>query len=414
MHRESHPISRRRLLAWGAGTTIAGLSQAACSGADGPSGAEDLAASGGHAAGSGGSPGAGSGGAGEPAAGGSGLVDQGRDPAAVSVVRCPSYDVALVHESMRQALDQLGDLRGLVQGKVVGIKPNLTGSFESILGRSAGETYIAHGSVLLALSSLLFEAGARRVRVFESIPDVAPMTELLSRGGVDVNALLGLGDVELENTRNLGASGSYARLVSPTRQLYSYFDVNRAYEDVDVMVSLAKMKNHTIAGVTLTMKNLFGMTPLSLYGTEAELGEDALGYRGPTMHDGAMLPPGEIAGFQDRTSGFRVSRIVVDEVAARPIDLAVIDGITSMSGGEGPWSEGLALIEPGLLIAGWNPVATDAVATKIMGYEPLAMSRVPSEENHILLAHQAGLGNADTSQLDVRGLSISDALYPFG
>jgi uncharacterized protein (DUF362 family) len=46
--------------------------------------------------------------------------------------------------------------------------------------------------------------------------------------------------------------------------MFSSFDVNRAYADTDVLVSLAKLKQHGTTGVTLTMKNMFGITPSSL------------------------------------------------------------------------------------------------------------------------------------------------------
>jgi hypothetical protein len=111
----------------------------------------------------------------------------------------------------------------------------------------------------------------------------------------------------------------------------------------------------------------------------------------------------------------RVPRIVVDQCAARPIDLAIIDGITAISGGEGPWIEGLALTSPGLVIAGWNPVSTDAVATAVMGYDPLATAGTTPfpGDNQLLLAQAQGLGSADLTQLDVRGLTIADARYPY-
>ena len=51
--------------------------------------------------------------------------------------------------------------------------------------------------------------------------------------------------------------------------MFSAFDFNHAYEDTDVLVSLAKLKNHATAGVTLSMKNLFGLPPNSLYGSDA-------------------------------------------------------------------------------------------------------------------------------------------------
>ncbi|MEI9974700.1 MAG: hypothetical protein WDO73_23210 [Ignavibacteriota bacterium] len=48
---------------------------------------------------------------------------------------------------------------------------------------------------------------------------------------------------------------------------------------------------------------------------------------------------------------------MVDLVAARPIHLAIIEGVKSMSGGEGPWVKGdLKPVSPGLLVAGLNPV----------------------------------------------------------
>jgi hypothetical protein len=116
----------------------------------------------------------------------------------------------------------------------------------------------------------------------------------------------------------------------------------------------------------------------------------------------------------------RVPRITVDICAARPIHLAIIDGIMAMSGGEGPWSgeERLKVTTPGVLIAGLNPVATDAVSTAVMGYaNPRAARGVKPFgdcENHLLLAEQAGLGTADLAQIDLRGLPIEKARYLYG
>jgi hypothetical protein len=35
-------------------------------------------------------------------------------------------------------------------------------------------------------------------------------------------------------------------------------------------------------------------------------------------------------------------------------------------------------------------------------------------DNHLLLAEQAGIGTADLSQIEVRGLSLEKARYPYG
>jgi uncharacterized protein (DUF362 family) len=205
--------------------------------------------------------------------------------------------------------------------------------------------------------------------------------------------------------------------------MFSTLDLNHSYADTDVMVSLAKMKNHLTAGVTLSMKNLFGLTPNALYGGEAG-SEEAVDGRGP-LHSPVEYRQIKLPGLKPDISSveatWRVPRIICDICAARPIHLAIIDGITSMSGGEGPWCRDagpLKVTTPGVLIAGLNPVSTDAVATAVMGYEnPRATKGTkPFQycDNHLLLAEQAGLGTADVSQVEVRGLAIEKVRYPYG
>ena len=123
---------------------------------------------------------------------------------------------------------------------------------------------MTHFSTALALCAALFGAGAKRVRIVESTQSRSPLEGTLALAGWDVKALQGLGDLEFENTRNLGAGSRYARLRVPGGgHLFSAFEFNHAYEETDVMVSLAKLKNHITAGVTLSMKNLFGITPIT-------------------------------------------------------------------------------------------------------------------------------------------------------
>jgi uncharacterized protein (DUF362 family) len=122
--------------------------------------------------------------------------------------------------------------------------------------------------------------------------------------------------------------------------------------EIDTFISVAKIKCHWIAGVTLSMKNLFGLAPLQHYRRDAQ---DT--YR--SLFHGA-----------ESETGARVPRIVRDLNRARPIHLSLLDGIKTVEGGEGPWIESMAPIAPGVLIAGKNPVAADAVATAVMGFDP--------------------------------------------
>jgi uncharacterized protein (DUF362 family) len=197
--------------------------------------------------------------------------------------------------------------------------------------------------------------------------------------------------------------------------------LNHSYQDTDVFVSFAKLKQHLTAGVTLSMKNVFGATPNSLYGSQAG-NEDAVGWRGPLHGDGTttwagITPPGANTTRPPADAGSRIPRIVADVCAARPVHLAIIDGITSMSGGEGPWAPNAAATSPGILIAGLNHVSTDAVGMAVMGYANPRATRgtrpFQNCDNHLLLAEQANIGNADLSQIDVRGLTIQQALYPY-
>lgn len=407
--------SRRRFLSWAASASTSALY--ACS--QGPGGGTG-GGTGGLIHGTGGTPTGGSGGSAPVGTGGDGGA--GGTPGAsgprVSLVRCESYTTSVVTQALRTAFDQIGGLAALVRSKTVTVKVNLTGSeFPSLFGQPPGESYVTHGSTAIALAALSFEAGARRVRFVESAPFDASLPEVMTLAGWDASALASVGSVAFENTRNLGSGGSYARVFVPDGgRLHSYFELNRAYVDTDVFVSLAKMKQHVTAGLTLSLKNLFGITPNSLYSDQTDAGEGALGYRGP-MHarDGHPAFPGELDGYADAGPEQRVPRIITDLCAARPVHLSIIDGITSMRGGEGPWNTNLSPVAPGLLAVGTDPVATDAVCAAAMGYDPRAWSLTPQTgaENHILLAEAAGLGTADLAAIEFPGLSVEQALYAF-
>jgi uncharacterized protein (DUF362 family) len=342
--------------------------------------------------------------------------------AKVAIASCKTYGPQEVRAAYEQCFDLLGGVGSLVKGKTVTIKINLTGTnFTPFLDRPVGETYMTHETTAHGLAAVLFKAGAKRIVFVESTQSRALLEGTLDLAGWDVKALGALGDVQYENTRNLGSGKSYSHIKVPTGGLmFSSFDVNHRYLDTDVMVSLCKLKNHITAGVTLSMKNMFGITPNSLYGDNAG-DEDATAGRGPLHNRNDRIKlPGIKEGITSNEAMWRVPRIIVDEIAARPLHLCVIDGITSMSGGEGPWcgnTNPLKFTSPGVLIVGFNGVSTDAVGTAVMGYaDPRAVrGQKPFSfcDNHLLMAEQAGLGTADLSKIDVRGVPIEEARYPY-
>jgi uncharacterized protein (DUF362 family) len=344
----------------------------------------------------------------------------------VAMARAESYGAGLA-PALSTMFDQLGGLARLVRGKTVTIKLNLTGSPAlRFQGKPLGVTHYTHPTIAGAVAQLMGQAGARRIRFVESCwASGGPLEEYLLDSGWNVRSLQSAAPgVEFENTNNLGSGKRYSRLKVPGRAyMYPAYDLNHSYEDTDVFVSLAKLKNHETCGVTLSLKNVFGITPASIYGDDAgeqEPNENPTKGRAACLHFGSRrisaCAPRELSAAPSRDAGRRVPRIVADLAAARPIDLAIIDGIETVAGGEGPWVEGLRPVRPGLLIAGLNPVSTDAVAAAAMGYNPrAARGSAPFRncDNTILLAEAAGLGSADLAKIDVRGLTLAQAKHPF-
>jgi uncharacterized protein (DUF362 family) len=350
------------------------------------------------------------------------FADGAKATAKVAIVPCRTFG-AEFDTALGRAFDLVGGVGSLVRGKTVTVKLNLTGTnFDRLFGRPVGESYMTHPDTALSLARQLFRAGATRVRFVESTQRREPLRDTVADGGWDLGPFEALGRVEWENTRNLGSSKHYAELkVSSGGYLFSSFTLNRAYVDTDVVVSLAKLKNHATCGVTLALKNMFGITPNSLYGGQAP-NENATDGRGPLHHRaeyrGSGLMPGELRERGPDNPFHRVPRIVADLAEARPVHLSVIDGVVSMKGGEGPWAAEVRLTTPGVLIVGLNPVSADAVGTAVMGYaDPRAVRGThPFRhcDNHLLLAEQRGLGILDPRQIEVLGTPIEKVVYPYG
>ncbi len=345
----------------------------------------------------------------------------------VAVAQCPTYNDAEVAARLKTMFDQLGGLSGLVRNKTVTVKLNLTGSpGQRFEGRALGETHYTHPTVIAATAHLMGEAGAKRIRFVESAWALSgPLEDYLLDSGWNLKQLTNAApNVEFENTNNLGKSKDYVRFKVPgSPLLFPAYDLNRAYHDTDVFVSMAKLKNHAVCGVTLSMKNCFGITPASIYGDDAGVdapNETPKSGRVRTMHEGRRDPSktalAEIDKKSPREPGHRMPRVVAELAVTRPVDLAIVDGIESVSGGEGPWIRGLRHVKPGLLVAGFNAVNTDAVSTALMGYDPRApkgTAPFATCDNTLLLAEQLGAGSADLSKIEVAGVPIAKAIYRY-
>ncbi|MEW6239076.1 MAG: DUF362 domain-containing protein [Candidatus Omnitrophota bacterium] len=337
----------------------------------------------------------------------------------VGVDRCRRYDFAEVKNSLSRLFDWIGGAASLVKGKTVAIKVNLT-SYRSagVYTLSTVETVYTHPIVVLAACALFQDYGARRIVICESNPTNDETRESFNRQYYDVALFESMiQNLEWENTRNKGTGSRYMTMpVGDGAYFYKSFDLNHRYYDTDVFVSIAKMKNHDIAGITLTMKNLFGIAPNAIYGDPGN--EQATTIRN-MFHNGKTRPAadGEILPVASNDPGYRIPRIVVDLNRARPIDLAIIDGITAQMGGEGAWNGAqIGFAVPHVLIAGQNCVAVDAVGAAIMGFDPLAedfSKPFYNAANTLRLAAEQGLGSNNLNEIDVVGLSVKEARYNY-
>ena len=257
---------------------------------------------------------------------------------------CPTLD---------RMFDQLGGLGRLVKGRTVAIKLNLTGPPTIRLGRRpAGLAHWVHPRGDRRRRAPHGPGGrpagpAARERLRERHPPrrvhvpgrAGTSAEIVRRGPAG-----GAREHELARPREASTTASTCRAEAcsspPTTS-------TTPTATATTFVSLTKLKDHTTAGVTLSMKNCFGNIPTTIYGDHvAEGPPDELPHSGRNVvfHDGARQPSSlaapEIDPASPRHEGYRIPRVVVDICAARPIDLAIIDGIDSMGGTEGPWSGG--------------------------------------------------------------------------
>jgi uncharacterized protein (DUF362 family) len=116
------------------------------------------------------------------------------------------------------------------------------------------------------------------------------------------------------------------------------FYLARPVAEADVLISLPKMKTHHYAGVTLCLKNLFGVLPGIYYGWPKNL----LHFRG-------------------------IERSILDLARTVKIHYAVVDGVVGMEG-DGPI---MGKAKPvGALVMSPFPLAADATSARIMGFDP--------------------------------------------
>jgi len=284
-----------------------------------------------------------------------------RQKAATFIAKVDSYkrDIASI---IRRGLLELGITPKEVTGKRILLKPNLV---ELIAG---AEHINTHPLVVRGAVEAFLGLGAARVMVGEGPGHCRDTLYVLEGSGLAETLLEDrIPFVDLNNDRLVirRNSGGLTRL----KTLY----LPVALEEVDWIVSLAKMKTHHWAGVTLSMKNLFGVIPGIAYGWPKNV-----------LHQEG------------------IERSILDINATVKPHFAIVDGIVGMEG-DGPIMG--AAKEAGVLVMGRNLPAVDATCCRIMGINP----------HHVQYLHVASkwLGPVDTEMIEQRGERISEVRTDF-
>jgi len=154
--------------------------------------------------------------------------------------------------------------------------------------------------------------------------------------------------------------------------MFRQYQLSACFADADAVVSVAKLKNHLFAGVTLCMKNLFGLCP-----------RPPLGRPRHYFHH-----------------FIRLSYVFPDLALLTQPCLNIVDGLVGQTGRE--WGGRGRIADT--LIAGDHTIATDAVGAWLMGHNPAGDWPDPPyrrERNCIRVAAEHGFGTVNLDEIDL-------------
>ncbi len=331
-------------------------------------------------------------------------------PVKIGVAAATDYDPTTLKTKIQNLFEDIGGISDLAKaGNKVAIKINLTGGTGSTIGNSTYtanlkgvsvvESLWTHPEVLRAVGQLLIDGGVRPADIYivEALWDQGSYNNNsfgYKDSYQDVQQSLGVQFVDLNN---VAPYTSFVDVpVGPNAYYFNTLTFNQILKDINVFISIPKMKEHRTAGITNGMKILIGSVPLPNYENTSNAGyRNKLHNHGVTNSDYKSLP-----------------RSICDLNMAMPIHLVVTDGIKNSRGGELAYDTTVfRTCTDNILIVGRDAVAVDSIAAKKMGHDPEALtlpipgSTTDVADNHLDLAHAAGIGTNQLSEIQVVGIT---------
>ena len=275
----------------------------------------------------------------------------------VAAFAAPDYGVDFADLILRG----LRELSVDVTGKRVLLKPNLV-EFEP------GTVINTDPRVVVGAAVAFRRAGAREVIVAEGPGHRRDLEYLAATTG-----LLELLRSERVALVDLNHDDVHERTLRSWFTALPSLALPQAVLEADLVVSMPKLKTHHVAGITCSMKNLFGVVPGAVYGWPKNL----LHYRG-------------------------ITESILDLNSTVRAGLAIVDGVVGMEG-DGPI---MGTAKPvGVILMGTDLVAVDASAARVMALRPERIDYV----------REAGrfLGNVSADRITMRGEQLSRFTTPF-
>ncbi len=260
------------------------------------------------------------------------------------------------------------DIRTGIGDRQVVIKPNLT--------RVGKEDQLAstHVDALRAICHVVSASYKGKIIIAEGTGPGAPIEEAVRNFGYD--SLAKDYNVEFVDLRNdkYAAAHVIDRDMRPVPILLS----NLLCDPSNYVISAAVMKTHTLAAVTLALKNIVMAMPMNFGGRNNERRK---------MHSTSVSE-------DPRPFHYNLYQLA----QLRVPDLAVIDGFVGMQG-EGPLNGDP--VESKVALVGTDWLAADRVATEVMGFD---FSRI----GHYRYCAESHMGEAELSNIRIVGDSIAN------
>jgi uncharacterized protein (DUF362 family) len=220
--------------------------------------------------------------------------------------------------------------------------------------RAAAEAFLHHGA-----AEVLVAEGAGHRRDSLLVLEESGLADVLYE---DKIPFIDLNSGPVIKAKNSGKRSKLGDLFLPQELLRA-----------DIVVSLAKMKTHHWAGVTLSMKNMFGVMPGIVYGWP-----------------------------KNRLHWAGLTESILDINATIKPHVAIVDGIIGMQG-DGPIMG--TPVQSNVLVMGRNFPAVDSTCARIMGIDP---NKIPS-----LKSSSGWLGATREKNIEQRGESIESVRKDF-